>query len=329
MFTDKRLGNTPRYYAKKPKDWDMRIPEILRKNIVFLGRIVSGGGQESVRFGGTGFFVGIPSCVPDLCYDYLVTAKHVAEQLALGQGVMRLNTEDGKFKDIRFEKDHKWYYHPTNEDTTDVAVTEITVPEDIDGSHLEEPLFVDDKVMAVHGIGAGDDVFMVGLFNRMRGRARNMPIVRTGNIAMIPDAGELVPGVKIGKGPAVETDVYLVEARSLGGLSGSPVFVQRATVDLLPKNQFGFAVAPELSRVNGMFFLLGLMNGHWEIDPKEKNEADPRFLPAWEVEAVNTGIAVVVPAKKIRETLYHPELVASRQDGDRAYREAQGTTTPD
>ena len=43
-----------------------------------------------------------------------------------------------------------------------------------------------------------------------------MPILRMGNLAAYPQERVQVEGV--------EMDAYLIEARSIGGLSGSPVF---------------------------------------------------------------------------------------------------------
>ena len=88
-------------------------------------------------------------------------------------------------------------------------------------------------------------------------------------------------------------EAYLVEARSIGGLSGSPAFV-RKTVPV------GI----------GEFYLLGLMHGHWDIPTKNKSDllmADDLFGK------VNMGIAIVVPAKKIREVLNQPELAKERE----------------
>ncbi|MCK4470418.1 MAG: hypothetical protein KAW49_01390, partial [Anaerolineae bacterium] len=36
-------------------------------------------------------------------------------------------------------------------------------------------------------LGAGDEVFIVGLFAHLAGSARNMPIVRMGNVAMMDE----------------------------------------------------------------------------------------------------------------------------------------------
>ena len=68
------------------------------------------------------------------------------------------------------------------------------------------------------GIGIGDEVFMVGLFHRHTGRDRNEPIIRVGNIASLPSAP-----VPLDEGEKAEA--ILIEPRSIGGLSGSPVFV--------------------------------------------------------------------------------------------------------
>jgi hypothetical protein len=327
MFLDTRLGNTPRWFFNRPRDWAMRVPDISRKNTVFLGRVIQKGREESLEFGGTGFLVSVNSVRPCHFYLFLVTAKHVAEELARGDWVMRVNTKDGGFKDIRGTKDHKWWFHPSEEDRTDVAVTWAELPDGADISVLPETLFVSDLLMS-EGIGPGDEVYIVGLFRRMQGRSRNLPLVRIGNIAMIPDAGELVPGVKIGKDRVVNAEAYLIEVRSIGGLSGSPVFA-RMTVEKEVDIE-----SPDMTETGpvlatGPTFLLGLMNGHWATDPVNKNDPNPPMISQYRPEAVNLGLAIVIPAKKILETLYHPELVAQRQQSDAAWQAEEGTTSLD
>ena len=103
-------------------------------------------------------------------------------------------------------------------------------------------------------IGIGDEVITVGLFTAVPGVSRNQPILRHGNIAMFP-----VEQIQTGLGYA---DVILVEARSIGGISGSPVFA-RNTFMTKVKNRHGeddilFANGPGVT-------LLGLMHGHWDI----------------------------------------------------------------
>jgi hypothetical protein len=324
MFIDTRLGNTPRWFMDRPEDWAMRVPEIVRKNVVFLARVIQNGSIESLHFAGTGFFVNVPASAPDQWHVYLVTAKHVVEQLALGDWLMRVNVEGGTFRDIRGTKDHKWWFHPTECDKTDVAITQVVLPEKVDITAVAEDMFLDDQDISPTGIGAGDEVFVVGLFNRMRGQSRNLPLVRIGNIAMIPDSGELVPGVKIGINRVVDAEAYLIEARSIGGISGSPVFV-RTTVEWPDTMSVrGGPIEKTSFFLPGPFYLLGLVNGHWDIDPMEKNDPDPRS--GKKPEAVNLGIAVVIPVKKIRDTLHHPELVAARRQSDQQLRDARTTT---
>lgn len=326
MFQDNRIGNTPRFYWDKPKDWNMRIPEIFRKCVVFLGRASTDkDGQEQIWFGGTAFIVSVPAPLSsDRGYLYIVTAKHVVDGLAGCDAVARLNGKDGLSKDFRMPMDHKWWFHPCD-DATDVAVTEFHAIDQLDYAFSTVDAFLDQRQLCDGGIGAGDDVFMVGLFTRMRGREKILPLVRMGNVAMIPDPGELVPGVKIGPNKFVDAEAYLIEARSIGGLSGSPVFVHETVgMEVITSEQGRPGTRQVSTRLPGRLFLFGLMNGHWEIDPNERNYPFPRAVPR--DEAVNMGIAVVIPAKKIKETLYHPELVGKREASDREYIAAHGTT---
>jgi hypothetical protein len=109
-------------------------------------------------------------------------------------------------------------------------------------------------------------------------------------------------------------DVYLVEGRSIGGLSGSPVFVRNTTclkVERLDNSE-------ELLFGNGgQTILLGLMHGHWDIDESQIN--NPQVIHVGKQKGINLGIAIVVPAYKIYETLYQPALVAMRKEQEQQY----------
>jgi hypothetical protein len=113
-------------------------------------------------------------------------------------------------------------------------------------------MLADSQVLKSRGIGIGDELFAVGLFVQRAGSTRNIPIVRTGVIAAMPSKDE--PFFRHGG----EYHAYLAEMRSIGGLSGSPVFVflnRIRTVD---------AGIPE-GHDYGMF-LLGLIRGHWDLE---------------------------------------------------------------
>ena len=163
-------------------------------------------------------------------------------------------------------------------------------------------MFLSDEVIRSKSIGTGDEVFITGLFAHLVGSSRNLPIVRMGNIAMMP--GEPVMSKELGN-----IEAYLIEARSIGGLSGSPAFV-RETIPM------GI----------GAFYFLGLMHGHWDIPPEAKN--DQIIIGSDKTGQVNIGIAIVIPAKKVLEVLNHPDLIEARKKNDEVWKR-QNTPTLD
>jgi hypothetical protein len=164
-------------------------------------------------------------------------------------------------------------------------------------------ILLGDSDFAPKGIGIGDETFMVGLFYRGHGRDSNSPIVRMGNIAMLP-----TDRIRTGE-PYGDMEAYLVEGRSISGISGAPVYV-RETVALPEKVTASDGESIEI-RASGRFFLLGMAHGHWDVDALTLNDARP--IPMHRSDGgVNVGIAVVTPAKKILETLNHPEFVRER-----------------
>lgn len=70
-------------------------------------------------------------------------------------------------------------------------------------------------------VGPGDDVFVVGRFINSQGKLRNIPSVRFGNIAQMP-LKPIEQGRVFGE---FQQESFLVEARSISGFSGSPVFL--------------------------------------------------------------------------------------------------------
>ena len=100
-------------------------------------------------------------------------------------------------------------------------------------------------------------------------------------------------------------DVYLVEGRSIGGLSGSPVFVRRT-------ESFKIELNGRLTEVHcpGPYKLLGLMQGHWDIKESEINKP---LIQHDRKHGVNLGIAIVTPATKILEILDQPAMAKYRE----------------
>jgi hypothetical protein len=206
----------------------------------------------------------------------------------------------------------KWYYHPTEPNAVDAAVT-LFAPAHYDRLNVEwvfEEMFATPEVMEQAGIGIGDEIAVVGLFTRFWGQNQYFPIVRIGNLAMLPK--ERIPAEKFDP-----MEAYLAEGRSIGGLSGSPVYV-RETLNMNVSGRNG-ELLPFAG--TGQIYFLGLMHGHWQV-PKEALQKDG--IEA--AEAVNMGVSIIVPAHKIKEILYQPELAEMRKQVDQEIAKRDGPT---
>ena len=93
-----------------------------------------------------------------------------------------------------------------------------------------------------------------------------------------------------------EIDAYLVELRSLGGLSGSPVFIYPSGVR---RSDTGASL---LISGKPMIFLLGVLYGHWSLSNAIQDVVTEDY-PDNERDKINTGIGIVTPATTILETL--------------------------
>lgn len=277
----------------------MRVDDQVLKSVAFIGRILHN--QPKAFDGeplGTGFFVSMASSVAGRMFHCFVTARHVVDGLKGDQPYIVINRRNAGRKVLLLGPDIRWWHHPTDS-TADVAV----MPFEVQPDHDIVSIGAADAFLTLanrdkYRIGVGDEIFITGLFTYAAGERRNMPIVRHGNIAMMPDEP-----IQLDHGFA---HVYLVEARSIGGLSGSPVFV-RETVTIQVKDQSGEKLA---FGGYGRLQLLGLCLGHWDVDPNDKNKA----FPPLGVGGVNMGIGIVVPASKILETINQPELTDMRTE---------------
>jgi hypothetical protein len=231
----------------------------------------------------------------DIGFRYVVTAKHNVENFTkFGWDMyIRSNLYEGDVREDNWSA-ARWYIHP-NAASTDVAIASITFdPAEeyrtvvLRTAAPDRGIAATSQATATNNIGLGDEVFIVGLFKSHYGRMRNIPIVRIGNLAMM-------------KGEPVltdygDTEAYLVEARSINGLSGSPVFIHTPRFDAPGATQFR---------------LLGLMHGHFDI--KNLNEDTVVDSLGDATGGINTGIGVVIPVEKILETIDQPELVELRK----------------
>lgn len=299
-------------HLRLPARDHMRVPESALRSVGFVSEVIhtdANGGEELDHFA-TGFFVSVPSTiVPHMVYFYFVTAKHVVHHLAGHDIRLIVNKKGGGVK--QFEGVGNTFWGHATDEAADVAVLPIYCQPDMDIVYVSINHFLTHEVIKANKrVGIGDEVFIAGLFTYAPGVDRVMPLIRHGNLAMIPEQQ-----IQTDMGYA---DVYLIEARSIGGISGSPVFV-RPSILLASEPMEGLPgglIEPTLGTGGTEF--LGLINGHWDIRESELN--NPKI--AHTLHGVNLGVAIVTPAFKIAEVLNRPELVAMREAADRKYNES-------
>jgi hypothetical protein len=243
--------------------------------------------------GGTGFLVGMKAERGRGRFRYLVTNWHVIRDNPTGKPAIRVNLKSGGNDAYEVDR-HRWTKHPT----LDIAVCPLgaSMAEDF----LLKDIDIDDwlltaQKLAQFEIDAGDEVAMVGRFVYQDGKDRNHPVARFGNIA---------------RNPTPESPCFLVEMRSIGGFSGSPVFIYPSPIQMEEVRR-SMAVPRQL---------LGIDSAHVPL-------FEPVFATddAGELVKVkgccarsNTSVAKVIPAWNIREVIELPKLKKQRQKGEKA-----------
>jgi len=308
LYKDYRLGGEARYLLCNKGEKPMMVPDETRKCVAFVG---CKNNDEKIRFGGTCFFASIPLGIDNFNFNYCITAKHVIEMIkknSIDQKVyLRFNTKDGGIQIIPTPIEN-WLSHP-NDLAVDVAALFSPMPyPEMDYKRIPYSMMASEKIIKSEGIGIGDEVFIAGLFANHFGEKKNLPILRIGNIAMMPE--EKIFSQELGL-----IDAYLIEARSIGGLSGSPVFAHLAGV----RYQDG-----ESHIIPGRFFFIGLIHGHWDV-PIDKQ--DDIFIEDFlKNERINMGIAIVIPTYKILEVLNQNTFLQKREEIKKKIQEKKSPT---
>lgn len=196
-----------------------------------------------------------------------------------------------------------WQTHQT-EKNCDIAVASfVASPETFDylAIGLAEGVLTDTYIEE-NDIGSGDAVFTAGLLVSHFGQTRNVPIVRTGNIAAMPE-DKVDLGDKLG-----HQDVYLVESRSIGGLSGSPVFLQtppwrvvHGTVKEMDGHQREYLIGVHIG-----LFQTKAGGDRIRTDTAEKRE---HFL-----ESMSSGIGIVVPIQRAIEIIENSPMFRQHRE---------------
>lgn len=276
-----------------------RVPESFLGSVFYLYRSV-GDAERGEKNGGTGFFVSVvdddPQAHPFL---YAVSNWHIVAPDVANAPVARVNTKAGG---IEVLDGLVWKHHPAGDD---VAIAHVGLaPEHFAYRAIKsslcltgwQPGDVDESGARV--FGPGNDTFFIGRYADHEGREQNHPVVRFGNVSMMPWEKIRNPYLQF------DQESYVVESRSLGGFSGSPVFVNPQYF-LSDDGRMDFYMS-------GASWLLGLVWGHGELfgpvyESDEETEVDGR----WVVKQ-NNGLMYVVPSWKIRDLLMDDEEIARR-----------------
>lgn len=310
LVNDTRIYGNPKHVLAE-RGYSMQVvPSEVKKCVVFISYKDK---QQNFQLAGTGFFIGYPLDDPNYQVTYLVTARHVIGGISTksvdGQVYIRVNTTSGSTT-TAISPISQWQYH--SDSTVDAAVISWTPQQSIfDYLPLPISMAVTSDVMVKHNIDAGDEVFLTGLFSNHYGQQKNLPIIRTGSIALISD--EKIET----NSPYGAMEAYLIEARSIGGLSGSPVFAYLGSMRSNNQGSIAFGGAP-------LFLWLGLMHGHWDVD---ESQIDTEIDSAGAVgRNVNMGIGIVVPATKIIEIIEQEGFVAERKKANEQIKSSKGST---
>jgi hypothetical protein len=262
-------------------------PEFLR-SVVFICE-----GQVGVPTPvpiGTAFLIS-PPALPGSKHrwTYLATAAHLIDDIADkddndGHVWVRFNGNDGKLTTLS-TLPTDWLRHP--DQGADVAAyrwDKGVGDHDVWSADVQ----LMDDLIKVFEVGPGDDVFIIGLFSKAEGKTRNVPIVRVGNIAAMP--GEPIFLKKLN----ASSQVFLIEARSIGGLSGSPVFLHMGHMRLLDADKRGMGKRRTFKGLPK--YWMGMIHGHYDVDQGP----------------VNMGIAVVIPHERIVDVINSPKEIERR-----------------
>ena len=279
----------------------MIIPAVIRDCVAFIGYMANG----KMSATGSGFFLAKQLEGTDRNVRYLITAQHVINKIRTESDVqvvyVKVNMKDGSARWIPTDIG-EWKLHPAEPQNVDVAALSIYGIGDWENAQymaFDESVAKDESSLR-DMFGLGDEVNIVGLFTKSYGRMRNYPIVRCGTIARMPD--EKIP-VKLSEADIGETDAYLIETHSTGGLSGSPVFLNVGGVRYIDGE-------PKFRE--SLYCLLGLVHGHWDMSVGANKDILAEYKEI--IENINTGISVVIPATQIFEVLEHEEFAQEREE---------------
>ena len=249
-----------------------RLPDRFLNCSAFLYPTVDAA-MRDVSSGGSGVIMVVRGTINKLVkHYYILTNAHV---IAGGAPSVRITRHDNGQDEFIDKSVGDWVLS----DTDDLATCRVESSD----QHGEQrkylgiyvDMFMDDKDIQKFNVGIGDEVFSIGRFFDADRLPKTTPVVRFGNIAMMPEKS--FPTSRHGK--HFEQPSYLVEMRSRTGFSGSPIFA------FISPTEHRFEVThwtmADAGRTHGPWFL-GLQWGQMpifgpDISPEEREVVNPHF----------------------------------------------------
>src|SRR5262249_36103745 len=228
-----------------------------------------------------------------------------------GAWTVRVNTIGGG-TDTLDTVENEWFSHPEY----DLAVRPFFHLPSYKFTHVQLDQFLTQDILSLYDIGPGDPAYAIGRFVNFEGRQRNTPTVRFGQIAQMPFEKITCDGM--------EQESFLVEIRSLGGYSGSPVFVFLDAIYKRPPMERDIPDGRRRSMFEQGPWLLGV---DWCMIPSWERVCDAsgqELKNGWQVPA-NSGMMGVIPAWHLQWLLteYEPVVRLAKRLQEDALRELQ------
>jgi hypothetical protein len=261
---------------------------------------------------GTCFFVQVIE--KDMAFVYAITASHVigsAHGETISVRVQRTSGAPRTFRTLNSD----WMTHPDS--TVDICLYPVDLVKwDTDDDLHIVALTWPSMAMTIAeaeqcGFGIGSDIFIPNVFTAALGEKQNLPVVRFGHVAAM--------AIEPIRFASPKRPAYLIETRSLGGMSGSPVIFHTDPARKGRRKPFkreadtGLLITP--------YFLVGILKGNWSgsyIDDfvgTDNMHSDAEF---------NSGLSVVLPVIDILEAIYQPRLCEQRRETVEAIRKSTG-----
>ncbi len=275
---------------------------------VFVGRETPGGFVPE----GTGFLIGFS--YRDFAFAYLVTADHVVEDIPGDVIAARLNRKTGDATTVTLKKNNRIQF----KHELDIAMFGI----DLDASIYDQTMVKIDReehnktLETFYRPGLGDEVATVGLYSTHFGSIRNLPVVRIGHIALMP--GEPVLSHR------GYVTAYLIETKSIGGLSGSPVWLNVPSVIVRGGQLQHFHDRDQACVPLGIVTGYHMVASDADQIPVPRIQGSPLKGSKDADDNRNTGFAVVIPWEILLDMKDDPQMKKLLDDAIEAHIKGSG-----